>query len=69
MVRDKRFLVDNQGGFYDLKSDLLQNNNLAQTTDRELSGHRDRLKAVLDNMPADAGPPFALYRAKRAKKK
>ncbi|MFQ5983088.1 MAG: sulfatase-like hydrolase/transferase [Woeseiaceae bacterium] len=62
MVRDKRYLLDNEGRVYDLKADPLQQNNLADITDPAAVEARKRLGQVLHTMPADAGPPFDLYR-------
>ena len=61
MVRDHQYLLDNQGGFYDLKNDLLQRTNLARSTEGAHTESRARLSAVLESIPADGPQPFPGY--------
>jgi arylsulfatase A-like enzyme len=68
MVRDQRYLLNNRGGFYDLKADPLQQNNLAQSADPTAAAARKRLGAVLNKMPADAAAPFEGFRGASATK-
>jgi arylsulfatase A-like enzyme len=61
MVRDRQYLLDNQGGFYDVKNDPLQRTNLAKSTEAAHTEARARLSAVLEAIPADGPPPFPEY--------
>ena len=67
MIRDKQYLLDNTGDFYDLKDDPLQKKNLAKSENPAHAAARARLSKVLNGMPENSGPPFAKY-GKREKK-
>jgi arylsulfatase A-like enzyme len=61
MVRDRRYLLDDRGGFYDVKDDPLQQTDLARSTDPAQAEARARLSAVLGGIPADGPRPFPEY--------
>lgn len=57
-VRDERYYVDNEGGFYDLLADPLQQHVLPLNASAEAPAAHRRLHAALESLPADSGPPF-----------
>ena len=69
MVRDKRYLLNSKGGFYDLSEDPLQQRDLSQSSRPEHVAARQRLARALENLPPDGEPPFEGYRQKRDKRK
>ena len=68
VVRDKQYLLDNRGGFFDLIADPLQENDLADSSDPTVVAARERLGTIRGRMLSDAGPPFALYRKRTLQK-
>jgi len=59
MIRDWQFILDNQKGFYHLGRDPRQRTNLFTSQEKINPGRRDRLRRLLERLPADAAPPFA----------
>jgi hypothetical protein len=60
-VRDKRHYLDNQGGFFDLMADPLQQKNLTGEVSDAAQAARQKLAQALAAMPPDAAPPFPEY--------
>jgi len=54
VVRDQRFKLYSNGGFFDLNADPQEKTNLAGSADPEATSARARLQAVLTAMPPDA---------------
>lgn len=61
MVRNHRYLLDNEGGFYDVIADPLQKTNLAASDKPEMVKARNHLQKVLADMPENAPVPFKKY--------
>ena len=57
-VRDKRFKVNSDGGFFDLKSDPAEKTDLRSSAEPEIVKARERLTVVLKSMPPDGPVPF-----------
>jgi arylsulfatase A len=59
VVRDQRFKLYSTGELFDLADDVAEKTNLAESTDPDDVAARTRLRAVLDQLPADAKLPFS----------
>ena len=64
MIRDWQYLLDNQGGCYQLEVDPLQTKNLFDSKERVVPGRRARLQKILDSLPSDAPAPFPEYESR-----
>jgi arylsulfatase A-like enzyme len=58
-IRDRRFKLDSDGAFWDLRRDPLEEHDLRR--EPEQAGARERLGRLLAAMPPDAPPPFAPF--------
>lgn len=60
-VRDQRYAYDSKGAFHDLVADPLQQHDLAGEQTPALVAEREKLKHVLEALPADGAAPFPEY--------
>ncbi|MCI0359391.1 MAG: sulfatase-like hydrolase/transferase [Planctomycetaceae bacterium] len=60
VVRDTRFKLYSDGRLYDANADPAEERDLSMSGDAAAAAARQRLKAVLDSLPADTPPPFPL---------
>lgn len=69
IIRDSRYKLDSDGGFFDLHSDVLEKHNLRNSLRPEHVAVRQQLANALNAMPEDGPPPFEGYRGTGKKKK
>jgi len=60
VVRNERYKLYNDGRFFDVIADPLEERNLAEQLASSVVSARLRLQSVLDSLPLDAPPPFPL---------
>lgn len=68
IVRNARFKLDSDGGFFNLQQDPLEKRDLRDSSQPEVVAARQQLTKVLSSFPHDAAPPFEGYRGSRKQK-
>ncbi len=69
VVRDRRFKLNSDGGFFDLQEDPLERRDLRGSTQADIVAARGKLGRVLNSFPPDADAPFDGYRGTQRKKR
>jgi arylsulfatase A-like enzyme len=57
-VRNERWKLDSTGRFWDINNDPFEQSDLSRSTVPEIAQEREKLRRLLESLPADGPPPF-----------